>query len=156
MTTTAKTPEAVSHAASNATIAALVGPVAPLQGAALPTPVATALLALVNAPAAAPAAPATGKAVMYSITAKAMVITPRLTPQRGCTVSVGAQWRNNGHKATNTRAIVMETLYELGDTFTHDAALTALAPLKKAAILGSGTPASYLRAFVKSGYLAQA
>jgi hypothetical protein len=123
---------------------------------ALPTPVAAALLALVNAPAAAPAAPATGKAVMYSITAKAKLIAPHLTLQRGCTVPVGAQWRANGHKATNTRALVMDCLYELGSTFTHDQAVAALKPLKDAAMLGSGTPASYLRAFVKSGYIATA
>jgi hypothetical protein len=90
---------------------------------------------------------------MYAITAKAKVIAPHLTLQRGCTVAVGAHWRNNGHKATNTRAIVIETLASLGETFTRDQALSVLAPLKAAAILGSGTPASYIAAFVKSGYL---
>lgn len=136
------------------TAKAFVGPVAPVQGAALPTPVATALPALVNAPAPVAAAPATASSTMYTITAKAKLIAPHLTLQRGCTVPVGAQWRNNGHKATNTRAIVIETLAELGGTFTHDDAVKALKPLKDAALLGSGTPASYLRAFVKSGYLA--
>lgn len=131
-----------------------IGPVAPVQGAALPTPVATALLALVNAKEPVEAATATASGTMYSITPKAKLIAPHLTLQRGCTVPVGAQWRNNGHKAPNTRAIVIETLAELGGTFTHDAAVAALKPLKDAALLGSGTPASYLRAFVKSGYLA--
>ncbi len=127
---------------------------APVQGAALPTPVATALLALVNAPAPAAAAPATNSTVMYSITAKAVVIAPHLTLQRGCTVPVGAQWRNNGHKATNTRALAIQALAALGSSFTHAQAVAALLPLKQQALLGSGTPASYLRAFVKSGYLA--
>lgn len=120
---------------------------------ALPVTLATALHAMVNAPAAPVQAPS---AVVYTITAKAKVIAPHLTLQRGCTVPVGAQWRSNGHKATNTRAIVIEVLAGLGTTFTHAQAVAALAPLKAQALLGSGTPASYLRAFVKSGYLAQA
>lgn len=135
---------------------AFVGPVAP-QAPALPLTLATALLSMVNAPAtAADAVPVTANTVMYVITAKAKVIAPHLTLQRGCTVPVGAQWRANGHKATNTRALVMECLHSLGGAFTHDQALAALKPLKDQAMLGSGTPASYLRAFVKSGYLAEA
>lgn len=121
---------------------AFVGPVAPVA-ATTPAPSAVA----------APVAVVGG--VTYSITTKAQAIAPHLTLQRGCTVAVGAHWRNNGHKATNTRAVVITTLAALGTTFTHAQAVAALAPLKAAAILGSGTPASYLRAFVKSGYLTQ-
>lgn len=123
---------------------AFVGPVMPVAATTpAPTTVAT--------PAATTAGPT------YSITTKAALIAPHLTLQRGCTVPVGPNWRNNGHKATNTRAIVIAQLASLcGQSFTHVQAVAALAPLKAQAILGSGTPASYLRAFVKSGYLAQA
>lgn len=115
------------------------------------TPVAPTLAVAPAAPA--PAAPAATSATMYTITAKAKVIAPHLTLQRGCTVAIGPNWRAGQHKATNTRAVVIETLAELGVTFTRDQALAALKPLKDAAILGSGTPASYLAAFVKAGYL---
>lgn len=139
----------LAHEALSATVEPLVGPVMP--AATTPAPIAAV------APAAAPEpAPASTAATMYSITAKAKLIAPHLTLQRGCTVPVGANWRNNGHKSTNTRAIVIETLAKLGGTFTYEQAVEALKPLKEQAFLGSGTPASYLRAFVKSGYLAQA
>ena len=136
---------------------AFVGPVMPVAPQ-VPAPVATALLAMVNAPAALPAtpAPATVPAgqVAYTIGAKAVVITGRLTNQRGCTVALkGTTWLEQGHKAPNTRHIVINVLAALGGTFTHEQAVAALAPLKADATLGSGTPASYIRAFVKCGYL---
>lgn len=116
---------------------------------------AQAVPATTPAPSAPVAAPAPTAAVTYSITAKAQLIAPHLTLQRGCTVPVGPNWRANGHKATNTRALAIQALAALGSTFTHAQAVSALLPLKQQALLGSGTPASYLRAFVASGYLAQ-
>lgn len=93
--------------------------------------------------------------VMYAITDKAQKILPIETLQRGCTVAVGAQWRNNEFKAVNTRVAAIEALYGAAeeDTLTHAQAMEALLPLKQAAILGSGTPASYIREFVRVGYL---
>lgn len=126
--------------------------------AAPATPVAPTLatkpaLAAPATPAALAAALANPHAATYALGAKVQVIAPHLTLQRGCTVPVGAQWRANGHKAPNTRYIVINLLATLGSTFTHTTALAALAPLKANATLGSGTPASYIRAFVKCGYL---
>lgn len=136
---------------------AFVGPVAP-QAAPTATPVAPTLaVSPAVAPAATPAALAAAllnpHTATYTIGAKAQVIAPHLTLQRGCTTTVGAQWRSNGHKALNTRHIAIGVLAQLGSTFTHAQALAALAPLKANATLGSGTPASYIRAFVKCGYL---
>lgn len=138
---------ATTKSTTKAAKAAFVGPVMPAATTPAPT--------LVAAPAApAEVAPAATSGTVYTITAKAKVIAPHLTLQRGCTVAIGPNWRAGQHKATNTRAVVIEVLAELGTTFTRDQALAALAPLKAAAILGSGTPASYLAAFVKAGYLA--
>lgn len=135
---------------------AFVGPVAPAATPVAPTlpvkPAAPTLAAPCTAAALA-AALLAPHACTYAIGAKAAVIAPHLTLQRGCTVPVGVQWRANGHKAPNTRHIVINLLSTLGATFTHADALAALAPLKADATLGSGTPASYIRAFVKCGYL---
>lgn len=103
----------------------------------------------------APEAPVSPSAKMYTITAKAKIVAPHLTLQRGCTVAVGAQWRANGHKAPNTRHEALSAIAAIGSTFTLEAAAAALKPLKDAAILGSGTPASYLKAFIKAGYIAE-
>lgn len=130
------------------------GPAAPEAEAPVDAPVVAEVPAATTPAPSAPEAPsAVVGAGCYSITTKAQAIAPHLTLQRGCTVPVGVNWRNNGHKATNTRALVIEVLAALGRTFTHEQAMAALKPLKDGAFLGSGTPASYLRAFVKSGYL---
>lgn len=129
---------------------------------ALPAPVAAAVAALLAAPSAKPvAAVGTTKAAftaspstVYTISGKAAASIRNMpTLQRGCTVAVGAQWRANDYKAPNTRHIVIGVLANLGEEFTYAQAAAALAPLKADATLGSGTPASYIRAFVKCGYL---
>jgi len=66
-------------------------------------------------------------------------------------------WRSNGHKATNTRAIALATIVqELGSGFAAAEAQACLAKWHKAGALhlGSGTPASYVKAFIKNGYFA--
>lgn len=136
---------------------AFEGPAAPEAEAPVDAPVVAEVPAAATPAPSAPEAPtAVVGAGCYSITTKAQAIAPHLTLQRGCTVPVGVHWRANGHKATNTRLLVIEALYEIAGEdgeFTHAQAMAALKPLKDGAFLGSGTPASYLRAFVKSGYL---
>jgi len=66
-------------------------------------------------------------------------------------------WRSHGYKATNTRAIALAViLQDLGTGFTASEAQACLAKYHKAGALnlGSGTPASYVKAFVKNGYFA--
>lgn len=66
-------------------------------------------------------------------------------------------WRTHGYKATNTRAIALAViLQELGQGFTAGEAQAVLSKHHKAGHLnlGSGTPASYVKAFVKNGYFA--
>lgn len=101
------------------------------------------------------AAPSTKRSTLYTIAPKAKIVANHLTLQRGCTVPVGAHWRSHGHKAPNTRHVALSALAELGSAFTLEDAAKALKPLKDQALLGSGTPASYLKAFIKSGYLVE-
>lgn len=108
-----------------------------------------------SAPATDAPAPSAQRSALYTIAPKAKIVANHLTLQRGCTVPVGAQWRANGHKAPNTRHVALSALMELGSAFTLDDAAKALKPLKDQALLGSGTPASYLKAFIKSGYLVE-
>lgn len=139
MQTTTKAPKAAKAPK------AFVGP--------MPAPATTTPAPTLQVQPTAPAAAAYGPGTVYSIGKAAAAIMPHLTLQRGCTVPVGANWRNNGHKAPNTRQIVIQALAALGTSFTHAQALAALQPLKASATLGSGSPASYVRAFVKCGYL---
>jgi hypothetical protein len=98
--------------------------------------------------------------VMYVVTDKASASVRSVdTLQRGCTIAVGAQWRNNEFRAPNTRLAAVAALMDAADeeeqTISHAAAMAALKPLKDQALLGSGTPASYIREFVRIGYLEQ-
>jgi len=76
------------------------------------------------------------------------------TLQRG-TVG-GPQWRNHGVTKPNTRAIALAAIATLGAQFTALQAQGALAGLAQAqpGVLGSGTPRSYVAAFIKNGYMA--
>lgn len=142
-TRAAKAPKAATKAPSTqpATPVAPTLTVAPATG----VPAAT--------PAMQAAALANPLAYTYALGTAAQAIANHATLQRGCTAPVGKQWRANGHKAPNTRHVVVGTLQALGSQFTYSQAVTVLQPLKTAAILGSGTPASYIRAFIKCGYL---
>ena len=74
-------------------------------------------------------------------------------PQKG----LGMAWRVPGYKATNTRALALATiLAACGEEFTADQAQRALDAAKKAGTLnlGSGTPNSYVKAFLGNGYFA--
>lgn len=89
----------------------------------------------------------------FTVSAKAKVITERTTLQRGETpTGLGKAWHQGCKPATNSRHTAISALAALGETFSYAQATAALAALPKA-VLGSGTPRSYLVAFVKEGYL---
>lgn len=76
------------------------------------------------------------------------------TLQAGAKTGHGAQWRTVATPALNTRATALNAIAAAmggSATITEGALLQALTAIK--AQLGSGTPRSYLRAFVASGYL---
>lgn len=90
----------------------------------------------------------------YEIGEKAQVIRDGLTRQRSV-LGTGKDWAKNGKLAPNTRHIVIEALAELAGedgTFTYAEATKLLATMQES-VLGSGTPSSYIRAFVKCEYL---
>lgn len=106
----------------------------------------------------APAAPA---AATYALSEKALTVlsADRLTRQRDAQVvtpkAVGHWAKVNGATRPNTRAAALSAI-EAAAPCTLAAARSALADLHKAGTLGSGTPASYVAAFVKNGYLVEA
>lgn len=108
---------------------------------------------------AAPAAPAAPAAApTYTLNAKAAALAAQgsaagPTLQRSAP-GFGVAWRANGKTAPNTRAQALAAIAAIPAPFTVAAAQAALAPLGKAGVLGSGTPRSYVAAFVKNGYLA--
>jgi hypothetical protein len=65
----------------------------------------------------------------------------------------GAAWRAHGAQRPNTRAQALAAIGALKAPFTAQDARSALVSLHKKGILGSGTPRSYVVAFVKNGYL---
>jgi len=69
---------------------------------------------------------------------------------------LGLAWRAAGHKAPNTRCYALAAIqaaYPNGCTVEQ--AVSALSAAAKAGLnLGSGTPRSYVKAFVANGYLA--
>lgn len=64
----------------------------------------------------------------------------------------GLAWRAHGKDAPNTRAQALAAIAAIGAPCTAAQAATALTALHKAGVLGSGTPRSYVVAFVKNGY----
>lgn len=76
------------------------------------------------------------------------------TLQAGAKTGHGAQWRTVAAPALNTRATALSAIAAAmgsSTTISEGAIILALTAIK--AQLGSGTPRSYLRAFVASGYL---
>lgn len=92
-------------------------------------------------------------ACTLTITPKAQAVAARNTLQRGATpTGLGKGWHAGCKPATNSRHTTLAALAALGTSFSYAQAIAALAALPKAT-LGSGTPRSYLVAFVKENYL---
>jgi hypothetical protein len=105
------------------------------------------------------AAPTTG-APTYSLNEKAQLLAAQganagPTLQRSAP-GFGVAWRANGKTAPNTRAQALAAIGAIGAPFTAEEAQKALAEMHKAGILGSGTPRSYVAAFIKNGYFVPA
>lgn len=107
---------------------------------------AAAVEAIVVAPAA------TRAAAMFKLAGKAA--SDRATLQAGAKTGHGKGWRAVAVAKPNSRLTALATLAALGDQFTEAQALEALGTVKEH--LGSGTPRSYYKAFLASGYIATA
>jgi hypothetical protein len=103
-------------------------------------------------------APATD-APVYTLNEKAQAMaelvigTPTLqTPAKG----LGRAWRAAGHTAPNTRVAALAAILASTDgQFTAEKAQAVLTAEKAAGLnLGTGTPRSYVAAFIKNGYFA--
>lgn len=82
----------------------------------------------------------------------AKAATTRTTIQAGAKTGLGRNWRAAGAPKLNSRVTALAAIAELGDgPHTEMDIMKALAGVKEH--LGSGTPRSYFRAFVASGYL---
>lgn len=93
----------------------------------------------------------TTAAATYTISAKAQVVADRVTLQRPAP-GLGKAWRTAGYKAPSLRhqAIAAIAAAANGKPFTAEQAMAAL----KGVALGSGTPNSFVKAFIACGYLA--
>lgn len=105
-------------------------------------------------------APEAARAPTYMLNEKAHTLAAQgaeaaLTLQRSAP-GFGVAWRANGKTAPNTRAQALAAIAALAPGFTAEAAQKALAEMHKAGILGSGTPRSYVAAFIKNGYFVPA
>lgn len=103
--------------------------------------------------------PASGDAPRYVLNDKALALAEQganagPTLQRSAP-GFGVAWRANGKTAPNTRAQALAAIGALG-SFTAEQAKFALAEMHKAGVLGSGTPRSYVAAFIKNGYFVAA
>lgn len=87
---------------------------------------------------------------MYAIAPKAAAIAARNTLQAP-TKGLGAAWRQANYRAPSLRNGAITALVQAANNgvVTQQAALAALQSVP----LGSGTPRSFLVAFVKAGYL---
>lgn len=87
----------------------------------------------------------------YTISAKAQIVADRVTLQRPAP-GLGKAWRTAGYKAPSLRhqAIAAIATAANGQPFTAEQAMAAL----KGVALGSGTPNSFVKAFIACGYLA--
>lgn len=94
---------------------------------------------------------ATTTTTTYTISAKAQVVADRVTLQRPAP-GLGKAWRAAGYKAPSLRhqAIAAIATAANGQPFTAEQAMAAL----KGVALGSGTPNSFVKAFIACGYLA--
>lgn len=105
------------------------------------------------------AAPTTG-APTYSLNEKAHLLAAQganagPTLQRSAP-GFGVAWRAHGKTAPNTRAQALAAIAVLAPGFTAEEAQKALAEMHKAGVLGSGTPRSYVAAFIRNGYFVAA
>ena len=93
----------------------------------------------------------TTAAATYTISAKAQTIANNVTLQRPAP-GMGKAWRAAGYKAPSLRhqAITAIATATNGKPFTAEQAMAAL----KGVALGSGTPNSFVKAFIACGYLA--
>ena len=93
----------------------------------------------------------TTAAATYTISAKAQIVADRVTLQRPAP-GMGKAWRTAGYKAPSLRhqAIAAIATATNGQPFTAEQAMAAL----KGVALGSGTPNSFVKAFIACGYLA--
>jgi hypothetical protein len=89
----------------------------------------------------------------YTITEKAQIVADRVTLQRPAP-GMGKAWRTAGYKAPSLRhqAIAAIAAAANGQPFTAEQAMAALGGVP----LGSGTPNSFVKAFIACGYLAPA
>lgn len=96
---------------------------------------------------------------VYSLNDKALALATAeiagntlQTPEKG----LGRAWRQAGYTASNTRVGALATvLAACGESFTAEQAQAALTAAKKDGLnLGTGTPRSYVAAFIKNGYFA--
>ena len=100
--------------------------------------------------------PETTSVPTYELDEKAVKIaetvdSPRATLQRSA-VGFGRAWRQHGVAKPNTRALALSAIWQVAPCTAEEAA-AALRPLAEQGILGSGTPRSYVVAFIKNGYL---
>jgi hypothetical protein len=99
-------------------------------------------------------------APVYTLNEKAMgmaeLVIGTNTLQTPAGQKLGREWRKAGHTAPNTRvAALAMVLAECGTEFTAEQAQAALTAGKASGLnLGTGTPRSYVAAFVKNGYFA--
>lgn len=85
----------------------------------------------------------------------AKAAAPRTTLQAGAKTGLGKGWRAAGAPKLNSRVTALASIAALGEgPHTEMDIMKALGEVK--ADLGSGTPRSYFRAFVASGYLVKA
>ncbi len=125
--------------AKAATIVATPTPnVAPVAVQAAPAPV------IVATPSKAPLFTLNPAAALLAAQGAAARLTLQ-SPTKG----LGQQWRAPNYQAPNLRAIALANISALGATFTELQAQGAL----KGTALGSGTPRSFVVAFIKNGYL---
>lgn len=76
----------------------------------------------------------------------------RTTLQAGAKTGLGVNWRTVATAKRNTREVAIEAIAGLGEgPHTEADIMKVLGTVKDQ--LGSGTPRSYFRAFVASGYL---
>lgn len=94
-------------------------------------------------------APSTDMYALSDKTARAMD-----TLQAGAKTGQGRQWRTVATPKTNTRATALDAISNAASedgVISESEVLAALAQVKEH--LGSGSPRSYFRAFIASGYL---
>jgi len=101
------------------------------------------------------AAPASTEELFWTLSDKGLAVLDKagiMTRQRGAE-GLGSKWHTAAVAKAGTRPQALAAMQGAGPAFTRSQAVAALAPLKLAGVLGSGTPGSYWAAFVKCGYL---